>query len=355
MALHKRGKIWWVYFEQDGQRIQKSTKCSNKRDAERVEAALRTNLAFNSAGIDTSQPKKGPLKMSQALEKYFEWARTHHREKPNTLRGYESAARRWLSIFGNIDVRTITKSLIESKVIKRANERPQRRASRADSSRKVSPATVNRDIAFLKLFFNYLVDNNILDVSPATRIKKLPGESLSERVVTKEEETAYLSEASDTLRDFASILFDTGMRPDELKRLKSDDVNFDLNVISIKTGKTKAARRRINMTQRVATILKRRFEDSGGGLAFVNPNTGKPITTFKTAHGAALRRSQVKPFRLYDARHTFATRFVEASGDIATLKTTLGHSSLQMVMRYAHPTEKHQADCIRRMEAANQG
>jgi site-specific recombinase XerD len=49
--------------------------------------------------------------------------------------------------------------------------------------------------------------------------------------------------------------------------------------------------------------------------------------------------------------HTFATRFIEAGGDIVTLQALLGHSNIQMVTRYAHPTEKHQFDAIRRMEA----
>jgi hypothetical protein len=35
-----------------------------------------------------------------------------------------------------------------------------------------------------------------------------------------------------------------------------------------------------------------------------------------------------------------------------TLKTLLRHSSLNMVTRYAHPTERHQFDAIKQMEAA---
>lgn len=45
------------------------------------------------------------------------------------------------------------------------------------------------------------------------------------------------------------------------------------------------------------------------------------------------------PFRLYDLRHTFATRAAEAGVDIMTLAALLRHSRMQMVMRYAHPTE----------------
>ena len=55
---------------------------------------------------------------------------------------------------------------------------------------------------------------------------------------------------------------------------------------------------------------------------------------------------------MYDLRHTFATRFIESGGDTVTLKTLLGHANIQMVIRYAHPTEKPQFDAIKQMEAA---
>lgn len=56
-------------------------------------------------------------------------------------------------------------------------------------------------------------------------------------------------------------------------------------------------------------------------------------------------------FRLYDLRHTFATRFVEAGGDLVTLQALMGHSDIKMVTRYAHPTQQHQFDAIKKMQA----
>jgi hypothetical protein len=71
------------------------------------------------------------------------------------------------------------------------------------------------------------------------------------------------------------------------------------------------------------------------------------------AHTKALKDSKVKQFRLYDLRHTWATRAAEAGMDMPTLAALLGHSKLNMVMRYAHPQEQHQADAVRKLEAFN--
>jgi hypothetical protein len=39
--------------------------------------------------------------------------------------------------------------------------------------------------------------------------------------------------------------------------------------------------------------------------------------------------------------------------DMPTLSALLVHSKLNMVMRYAHPQEQHQADAVRRLEVFN--
>ena len=68
------------------------------------------------------------------------------------------------------------------------------------------------------------------------------------------------------------------------------------------------------------------------------------------AHDRAVKVSKVAPFRLYDLRHTWATRAAESGIDLVTLAALLGHSKIQMVLRYAHPTQEHQARSVERME-----
>jgi len=65
---------------------------------------------------------------------------------------------------------------------------------------------------------------------------------------------------------------------------------------------------------------------------------GKPIASISKAFNNACIRAGIKNLRFHDLRHTFATRLVLAGVDLATVSKLLGHSSIQMTMRYAHPT-----------------
>jgi len=51
---------------------------------------------------------------------------------------------------------------------------------------------------------------------------------------------------------------------------------------------------------------------------------------------------------------TLGPQELQMSGiDLVTLAAMLGHSRIQMVLRYAHPTEQHQAEAMRKLEAFN--
>lgn len=58
------------------------------------------------------------------------------------------------------------------------------------------------------------------------------------------------------------------------------------------------------------------------------------------AHDRAVRDSKMAAFRLYDLRHTWATTAAMSGIDLVTLAAMLGHSSIQMVLRYPRELEK---------------
>src|SRR5580658_8466662 len=51
MGVYKRGKVWWYRFTWKAEAIRESTKQTNKRVAEQIEAAHKTSLAKGEVGI----------------------------------------------------------------------------------------------------------------------------------------------------------------------------------------------------------------------------------------------------------------------------------------------------------------
>lgn len=74
------------------------------------------------------------------------------------------------------------------------------------------------------------------------------------------------------------------------------------------------------------------------------------MTTADYLHLKALAGSGIDHCRIYDLRHTFGTRAAESGVDLATLKTLMGHSRIEMTLRYIHVGKDHQTQAIRKLE-----
>ena len=219
------------------------------------------------------------------------------------------------------------------------------------TKRLLKPATVNRDLACLRALFNFYIRQEVLGTNPVSRVRFLAENNEQTRVLTFEEQKLFLAACSQPLQDAAAVMVETGMRPDEVYHLRTENVNLKQGWVFIPSGKTKAAKRKIPLTAAAAAILHRRLKTATGPYVFGSPDDpNRPITKLNKPHGTAVKRSGVKWFRLYDLRHTFATRAIESGMDLITLAAILGHSRIVMVQRYAHPAEQHKVEAMRRME-----
>jgi integrase len=76
-----------------------------------------------------------------------------------------------------------------------------------------------------------------------------------------------------------------------------------------------------------------------------------PIGSVKKAHQAAMDRAEIiDRFRLYDLRHTFATRAAASDMNLTILAVILGHANIQMTMRYVYPAAEEKWRAIRKFE-----
>ncbi|MDQ3652144.1 MAG: tyrosine-type recombinase/integrase [Acidobacteriota bacterium] len=343
MAIYKRGGVYWYEFVFGGRRVRRSTKQKNRRVAREIEAAYKTKLAKGEVGID--EPKPVPL-FQAAMNDFLTFSEHEHAAHPNTHNRYKVSSKPLKRYFRDARIDSISPEDVEKYKQHRA------RTKSPATNRFLRPATINRELACLKILFNRAIKDDVISKNPVSRVKFLAENNEQMRVLSMEEQQTYLLAASQPLQDIARLMVETGMRPEEVCRIRRDDVYLERGYLFNPHGKTKAAKRKVPLNESAAAVLSSRLTSIDGQHLFPGRGVGdRPIIKVNNAHVNAVKRSKVTKFRLYDLRHTWATRAAMAGVDLVTLAAMLGHSRIQMVLRYAHPTEEHQFQAMRKLEA----
>jgi len=152
-----------------------------------------------------------------------------------------------------------------------------------------------------------------------------------------------LRERSEQWHDIASFALYTGMRAGEIFGLTTSHLNLKTGhvlVTGTKTGKDRIIPLNTLARNTVERCLKGR---PNGGLLFprqdnksyrlVSPVFAKAVKACRLNDGIPDRRNRIV---FHSLRHTFASWLVQAGTPLLVVGQLLGHSTLQMTMRYAH-------------------
>ena len=356
MAIFKRGRVYWYHFVFDGKHIQESTRQGNPRIARQMEAAHRTSLAKGEVGI---RDKKPVPTLAEFIGGRFEpWARANFEHtSPKTWLGWYRTNLRALNAYAPLAERKLDEITGENAADFAASRQ----------SEGLQASSINSSLRVLRRLLRVAAEWGVIPSAP--KLKLLRGERHRERVVTPVEEALYLVTAPEPLGSIATVLADTGMRPEECFRLRWEAitwVNGRHGSLLVTHGKTAAARRVLPMTPRVRTTLETLWERAGKPLegwvfeaptasGHVEPSTIKKqhARTFKALaeRAAANNEKPVRPFVLYSLRHTFLTRLGESGCNVWTLARIAGHSSIAMSGRYVHPSEDSVLNAMAGLEA----
>src|ERR1044071_7577942 len=278
VGRRKDAKYYVMYFMHKGQRIQRSTRCTNKRDAEEVERAFRTQLAKGEVGLDEKKPVPS---FRDAMEEFLARSLADHADKPNTHQRAITSSKALLRFFEDRPLDQITPDDVEKFKDWRRRHRKQppykklKKNKRATTSKPIKLSTVNRDLACLRAMINYFIRQDVLVKNPVSRVKFFKEDNEQMRVVSDDEERLYLLACSQPLQDVATIMVETGMRPDEVCRLERRNVHLDKGYIFNPYGKTKAARRKLPLSRRAAEVLRHRLQTVMGDYVFPGTRGGK--------------------------------------------------------------------------------
>ena len=145
------------------------------------------------------------------------------------------------------------------------------------------------------------------------------------------------------------ISINTGLRYGELSSLSWGNTHLgDAPVVTVEAAHAKSRKERhIPLNNAAKTTLKKWKDQKPrtSGLVFQLPGGGR-VKSVRTAWNKVVKDAKITDFRWHDLRHHFASKLVMAGVDLNTVRELLGHSSLQMTLRYAHLAPEHKAAAV---------
>jgi len=292
--------------------------------------------------------------MKSKLNKFLRYLDIEKGYSQGTIEAYQLDIEKGLIPFlcqrGKCEVGEVTKDDIRAYLDYQATTRGNSNSTRA------------RKLAAIKSFFDYLVENEELEVNPAASIKSPKIPEKEPEYLTDEESIQLLTTIARKAkprvheRDMAiALLFlHTGLRVSELTNLKLVNVDLERNQIKITRKGNKEQYLHLNgetVNALVRYLAKR--PEARDGRFFVGTNGGNLDRSYlynvvrRYLKLGGINKGKHGPHLL---RHTFCTRLHQKGVGPFTIKDLAGHKSLNTTMRYIRIENKEQAEAIDRLE-----
>ncbi|TBW60238.1 integrase [Burkholderia thailandensis] len=202
----------------------------------------------------------------------------------------------------------------------------------------VSVSNMNRELAYLRAMFNELSRLGAwVKPNPLEKLRQFKVQERELSYLTADQITSLFTELNAArnkhVRLVTELALSTGARWSEAEGLLITQVHDGF----VQFAKTKSGKvRSVPIADNLVAELRTHHRKHGT----LNRVFGTAWSAFREAierAGIDLPDGQMT----HSLRHTFASHFIMAGGNILTLQKILGHQSLTMTMRYAHLAPDH--------------
>lgn len=190
----------------------------------------------------------------------------------------------------------------------------------------ISPATLNRELQTFKSMFNDLIRSGELTKNPFESVRLVRLHQPKMQFLSEAQIQQLMQSLKASGRDvylIALVCLSTGARWGEAQNLTIADVTkYRVHYHNTKSKKSRSVP--------VSEVLYQRLVER-----LNQGNFSGSYSTF-SRYLEKLNFDLPSGERTHVLRHTFASHFMMNGGNILTLQKVLGHSSLEMTMKYAH-------------------
>lgn len=218
--------------------------------------------------------------------------------------------------------------------------RAKRRADKGRKGEQLAANTVNRDFAYLQAAIRHAAEVHRQPAPPiAWRKLKVKEPPHRTRFLSREEYDALCAAATQRLRKVIIFAVATGLRQGNIFDLDWSQVNMSAGLITVHLGKGNK-RHTVRITPPLRAMLSTLGERKGKVF---------DTTNYRREWAKAVKDAGIADFTFHDLRHTNASWARTAGADIADICEALGHSSVNVTMRYAHLSPDHKITAFERV------
>jgi integrase len=220
---------------------------------------------------------------------------------------------------------------------------------------------VNNFLTMLRKLLATAVDWRLLSHVPPVKWLRVPEPEFD--FFTFEEADRLIAAASADARPMIVTALKTGLRLGELLALRWEDVDLKTGRLLVRQNLSRGElttpknhrKREVPLGDMVLTTL-RAHRHLRGEYVFVKP-TGERMTKDEAKHPlwTACKRAGLRLAGWHMLRHTFASHLAMRGAPLKGVQELLGHSTMEMTMRYAHLSPDARRDYVKLLDASGPG
>lgn len=236
--------------------------------------------------------------------------------------------------------------------LRHGHKEPGGRWGNPQLTKPLRPISIKDYYICLQLFFDWMVKEEILDASPLGGIERpVVREEIKQPLAQEQTEAllraAKLSQSPQRNEAIILMLLDSGVRASELISLKVGEVDVRSGTFEVtgKGNKKRACYLGKRTTKALMAYLRKAklkaqdplFPSVRGGAYSSEPITRSGLLQLikRLAKQAGVSAN------VHKLRRTFATTLLEAGADICSVRDMLGHTNIQMTLKYLAVSQSH--------------
>ena len=327
---NKKTVYYLDYYDVDGVR-HRPTIGHRKDVAEKVAAKIYSDMVQNKHGL--KEPIKSTIGLSDLIERLM--MEKENRIKPSSITRY-----RIYQDHLNVYFKKYFKSIKKASQIEHVHLEEHLKYLKRNGK---SNSTINRHIQFIRMLFRFAVAEGLLPKDPSKRLRNF--QEQKDKPIsfwTADEIKQIINTAPHHWQDHFEFLFYTGLRKGELMNLTWTDVELDRKQSVIKLQASEDWRTKTNrihtvpLNAKAVEIIERQVHSEVHNYVFKGAKGGQ---VHRDRIYTALKRTLAKlklEGDVHKFRHSFASHLVMNGVGIETVSKLLGHTDIQMTMKYAH-------------------